>query len=99
MSETSPEAVPLLDQLLISPLNWLLLLLLVYLLYITFLKPKPPPRVYVRPTPLPKKEYTPKELQEFDGKEGKRILMGVGGNVYDVSMGRNFYGPGEYSYT
>jgi membrane-associated progesterone receptor component len=48
---------------------------------------------------LPKKEYTPKELQEFDGKEGKRILMGVGGNVYDVSMGRNFYGPGEYSYT
>ncbi|KAI9028524.1 progestin membrane receptor component 1 [Hyaloraphidium curvatum] len=84
----------LLDQLLYSPVNWVLCLILAYLLYHTFLAPKrPPPRVYVRPEPLPKKEYTPKELAEFDGKEGKRILMAVSGNIYDVTLGRNFYGP------
>lgn len=74
--------------------SWVLLAVLLFLVYSTFLKPKPKPVVYVRPKPLPKKEYTPVELAEFDGTEGKRILMAVSGNVYDVTLGRNFYGPG-----
>ena len=43
------------------------------------------------------KNYTPKSLLPFDGtgKDG-RVLMGVNGNVYDVTRGRNFYGPGKY---
>ncbi|KAF9815152.1 hypothetical protein IEO21_04770 [Rhodonia placenta] len=37
--------------------------------------------------------YTPKTLEPFDGKEGKRILLAINGVVYDVTAGRNFYGP------
>ncbi len=39
--------------------------------------------------------YTPKTLEPFNGKEGKRILLAIKGVVYDVTAGRNFYGPGE----
>lgn len=40
------------------------------------------------------KTYTPKTLAPFDGKEGRRILLAIKGVVYDVTAGRNFYGPG-----
>lgn len=42
------------------------------------------------------KNYTPLDLLPFDGlgKEG-RILMAVNGSIYDVTRGRNFYGPGK----
>jgi len=38
--------------------------------------------------------YTPSELIEFDGRKNKRILMGIRGSVYDVTLGAHFYGPG-----
>ena len=41
------------------------------------------------------KTYTPKTLQPFNGEEGKRILLAISGVVYDVTAGRNFYGPSE----
>lgn len=41
------------------------------------------------------KTYTPKTLQEFNGEEGKRILLAIKGVVYDVTAGRNFYGPSK----
>ncbi|OCH91542.1 cytochrome b5 [Obba rivulosa] len=37
--------------------------------------------------------YTPKTLEPFNGQEGKRILLAIKGVVYDVTAGRNFYGP------
>ena len=55
-------------------------------------------------------KYGPKELAKFDGKDGGRICLAImkigrdgkvpeGGKgertVFDVSNGRNFYGPGE----
>ena len=39
--------------------------------------------------------YTPKTLEPFNGQGGKRILLAIQGVVYDVTAGRNFYGPGE----
>ena len=39
--------------------------------------------------------YTPKTLAPFNGQEGKRILLAIKGIVYDVTAGRNFYGPSE----
>lgn len=41
------------------------------------------------------KNYTPRDLLPFNGKDSERILMGVNGSVYDVTQGRNFYGPGK----
>jgi len=39
------------------------------------------------------KTYTPKTLEPFNGEDGKRILLAINGVVYDVTAGRNFYGP------
>ncbi|KNZ50866.1 hypothetical protein VP01_41g2 [Puccinia sorghi] len=50
-----------------------------------------------RPTRFPEslvwRTYTPLELKEFDGNDGGKILFAVNRVVYDVSSGRNFYGP------
>ncbi|EPQ53230.1 cytochrome b5 [Gloeophyllum trabeum ATCC 11539] len=37
--------------------------------------------------------YTPKTLAPFNGKDGGRILLAIDGTVFDVTAGRNFYGP------
>lgn len=39
--------------------------------------------------------YTPKTLAKYDGKDGGRILLAINGLVFDVTAGRNFYGPGK----
>lgn len=39
------------------------------------------------------KTYTPKTLQHFSGLDGGRILLAINGIVFDVTAGRNFYGP------
>lgn len=47
------------------------------------------------PKPLVLRDYTPRELARFDGKQPDgRILLAIKGQVFDVSAGRNFYGPG-----
>ena len=42
------------------------------------------------------KTYTPRTLVPFDGRDGRRILLAISGVVYDVTAGRNFYGPSTY---
>lgn len=42
------------------------------------------------------KSYTPKTLEPFNGKDGGRILLAINGTVFDVTAGRNFYGPSEH---
>ncbi|VDB84603.1 unnamed protein product [Peniophora sp. CBMAI 1063] len=37
--------------------------------------------------------YTPKTLEPFNGRDGGRILLAIDGTVFDVTAGRNFYGP------
>jgi len=39
------------------------------------------------------KTYTPKTLSPFNGKDSDRILLAINGTVFDVTAGRNFYGP------
>ncbi|KAF9530667.1 cytochrome b5-like heme/steroid binding domain-containing protein [Crepidotus variabilis] len=39
------------------------------------------------------KIYTPKTLVPFNGIDGGRILLAINSIVFDVTQGRNFYGP------
>ncbi|KAI8885152.1 RNI-like protein [Backusella circina FSU 941] len=78
-----------------NPVNWALLGVFFYMVksYAT------PNQVYVKQAEHPEvlvfRNYTPIDLLPFDGNgPDGRILMGVNGSVYDVSRGRNFYGPG-----
>jgi membrane-associated progesterone receptor component len=43
--------------------------------------------------------YSPKTLSPFSGVDGGRILLAIDGRVFDVTAGRNFYGPGTSMYT
>lgn len=44
------------------------------------------------------REYTLRELSNYNGFDLEKIYIAVKGNVYDVSKGRQFYGPsGPYS--
>lgn len=42
------------------------------------------------------KVYTAKTLEPFSGRDGGRILLAINGIVFDVTAGRNFYGPSTY---
>ena len=48
--------------------------------------------------PLPEAEerdYSLSELGDYDGSDpGKPLLIAIRGHVYDVTRGRDFYGPG-----
>ena len=52
-------------------------------------------------TPDPLRNFTTKQLRHFDGKvddkteEAKPVYLSVKGTIFDVSKGRDFYGPGE----
>ena len=109
-----------------NPLNALLLPPILYLLYLIVFpthdkSPKKLPDTYAEdeynwlpakhPEVLCYRRYGPKELSQYNGVDGGRILlaiMRVGRNgklaengkgertVFDVSNGRQFYGPGEF---
>lgn len=81
-----------------SPVQILGLLLVVViirtLVKAKFRKPPPPPRE--KPLePLKKRDFTPQELVEYDGVKNKRVLLAVNSKVFDVTRGKDFYGPGE----
>ena len=40
------------------------------------------------------KNFTLTELRQFDGKEGRKIYISIGGKVFDCTPGVSFYGPG-----
>ena len=44
--------------------------------------------------PMKKRDFTLEELKEYDGTNNQRILIAVNGNIFDVTRGRNYYGPG-----
>ncbi|EJU04327.1 cytochrome b5 [Dacryopinax primogenitus] len=39
------------------------------------------------------KQYTPVELEKYNGVKEKRILLAIAGKVFDVTAGAGFYGP------
>ena len=76
----------------ITPLNTILLIafvaLTVYRLRpVDVTLPKQPPAVVFR-------TFTPRILLKYNGLNDMPVYLAVKGKVYDVTPGRNFYGPG-----
>ncbi|CAG5010397.1 unnamed protein product [Parnassius apollo] len=81
-----------------SPVNLILIAIIVYLIYkilkshFETLKPEAPP-----PPPMPKlrKDLTVAELKNYDGTgPDGRVLLAVNSVIFDVTRGKRFYGPG-----
>jgi len=89
LSKIAGSVIPLVS----APANIVLFIILLYVAYLRF-RPRPSahPSV-ICDEPIVFTYYTPSELAEFDGKKNKRILMGIRGQVYDVTTGAHFYGP------
>jgi len=45
---------------------------------------------------MKKRDFTPEELLEYDGVKQKRVLLAVNFKVFDVTRGKDFYGPGKF---
>ncbi len=76
-----------------SPINIILLSLLVLLIYLR-LRPAAPQTLPKAPQPIVFRTLTPPELKPFNGENNTAVYLGVRGNVFDVTSGKNFYGPG-----
>ena len=56
---------------------------------------KPPPEpTEERLEPMKKRDFTLEELKPYDGVREKRVLLAVNSKVFDVTRGKDFYGPG-----
>ncbi|KAL8865980.1 MAG: hypothetical protein Q9174_006574 [Haloplaca sp. 1 TL-2023] len=76
-----------------SPINLVLFAFLIVLIYYR-LKPKPPAILTKPPPPIVFRTFTPPELKPYNGENNMPVYLAVNGKVFDVSSGRNFYGPG-----
>lgn len=82
-----------------SPVNLALLLIITYLIYKIYKSHQPQAAPPPPEPPLPKlrRDFTVQELRQYDGRSGNgRVLVAVNGNVYDVTKGKKFYGPGNF---
>ncbi|CAG8958892.1 hypothetical protein HYFRA_00012889 [Hymenoscyphus fraxineus] len=84
----SPEV-----QTIATPLNLLFLSLFIYILYRSF-RSAPAPDLAPAPAPVVFRRFTPPTLLPYNGTNNQPVYIAVRGRVFDVSPGRNFYGPG-----
>ncbi|KAL4772192.1 cytochrome b5-like heme/steroid binding domain-containing protein [Aspergillus nidulans var. acristatus] len=76
-----------------TPINLVLFSVFAFLVYTQF-RPKPPAVLPKAPAPVVFRTFTPKTLLPFNGENDKPVYLAVRGRVFDVTPGRNFYGPG-----
>jgi membrane-associated progesterone receptor component len=85
------------NEIIYSPLNLILIAIITFLIYQIFRtrhpKPSPPPEPEM---PKMRRDFSVQELKAYDGNQADgRVLVAVNGNVYDVTKGKRFYGPGK----
>ncbi|KAH7131421.1 cytochrome b5-like heme/steroid binding domain-containing protein [Dactylonectria estremocensis] len=78
---------------LVSPLNLILLSAVLYTCY-ALVRSSPPPTLPRDAPATVFRTYTPLSLLPFSGADDSPVYLAVRGRVFDVSRGRNFYGPG-----
>ncbi|KAK0722008.1 cytochrome b5-like heme/steroid binding domain-containing protein [Lasiosphaeria miniovina] len=78
---------------LFTPLNLMLLSLFLYTVY-SFVKPQAPAALPKEEPAVVFKTFTPRTLLPFNGENNMPVYLAVRGRVFDVTRGRNFYGPG-----
>ncbi|KAL3266195.1 hypothetical protein HHI36_010378 [Cryptolaemus montrouzieri] len=88
----------ILSEIVESPLNLALVGLIAFLIYkIVKSRTHVPSFAPIEPAlpKLKKRDFSVEELRKYDGtQEDGRVLVAVNGNVYDVTKGKRFYGPG-----
>ncbi|KAI4254146.1 MAG: hypothetical protein LQ352_003253 [Teloschistes flavicans] len=80
-------------QSIVSPINLILISLFAILAYYR-LRPTPPLALSKPPPPIVFRTFTPPLLKPYNGENNMPVYLAVNGKVFDVSSGRNFYGPG-----
>ncbi|CAJ2501564.1 Uu.00g044170.m01.CDS01 [Anthostomella pinea] len=78
---------------LITPLNIILIGITLYTTYLLY-KPAPAASLPREPPAVVFRIFTPRTLLPYNGLEGMPVYLSVRGRVFDVTSGRNFYGPG-----
>lgn len=89
-----------------SPINLILVILIIVLLIKLFLlKRKPihdstPSKAPPQLPKMPKQDLTPEELTKYNGTESSgRILTAIYGDIFDVSRRSDLYGPGRKNFS
>ncbi|KAG9192279.1 hypothetical protein G6011_11013 [Alternaria panax] len=77
----------------LTPINLVLLSLLALLVYLR-LKPAASQTLPRAPPPTVFRTFTPPSLLPYNGLNNMPVYLAVRGRVFDVTSGRNFYGPG-----
>ncbi|KAG9242228.1 cytochrome b5-like heme/steroid binding domain-containing protein, partial [Calycina marina] len=81
------------SQTLFTPINLILLSLFLYIIY-SYTKPYPKTIIPPSTPPTVFRTFTPPTLAPHNGLLLPTVYLSVRGRVFDVSTGRNFYGPG-----
>ena len=76
-----------------TPINLALLSLLAILIYMR-LRPSAPVALPSAPPPTVFQIFTPPQLLPYNGNNSMPVYLAVRGKIFDVTPGRNFYGPG-----
>lgn len=58
------------------------------------MRPKTAPTLARPPSPIVFRTFTPPELKPYNGEKNMPVYLAVRGKVFDVTPGKNFYGPG-----
>ncbi|CAK4030465.1 Damage response 1 [Lecanosticta acicola] len=77
-----------------TPINLILLSLFMILVYMRLRPNKTATTLPAAPPPTVFKVFTPPQLLPFNGTNSMPVYLAVRGKIFDVTPGRNFYGPG-----